>query len=196
MYSLYKAVQKIFTVCCFSEMDTKRFDAQNGMQLSCSLAYSCKRKERKKKKKQATSSEFKCCSLLPFAYFLFFFFWCCWECEKLHQLSANETINSTEDLKGQGTGTELTPGHLFIAVTHFKVQSICESWARNCGAGLMLMCEDEICSVGQIFNPKIVWGGGENELEDFFCSIILLIWFIKGHSSVYLSCMGGLSKDA
>lgn len=96
-------------------MDTKGFNAQNGMRLSCSLAYSCKKKK-KRKEIQPTEAEYKWCYLLPFAYFLLFFSCCYGEREMLHQLSANETINSTEDLKGQGAGAELTPGHLFIAV--------------------------------------------------------------------------------
>lgn len=81
-------------------MDTKGFNAQNGMQLSCSLAYSCK-KEEKRKEIQPTKAEYKWCYLLSFAYFLLFFSCCYGEHEMLHQLSANETINSTEDLKGQ-----------------------------------------------------------------------------------------------
>lgn len=46
--------------------------------------------------------------------------------EKLHQVRASEAINSTEDLKGQGAGGELTRGHLFVAVTHIKPDALCE----------------------------------------------------------------------
>lgn len=52
-------------------------------------------------------------------------------CEKPHQLSASEAINSTEDLKGWEAAGEVTWDNLFIAVTHIKPNASLECQVIN-----------------------------------------------------------------
>lgn len=63
--------------------------------------------------------------LLELFFLYFLFLWGCGKCEKLHQLSASEAINSTKGPRGRSAGTEPTQGHLFISA-EIKPQALSE----------------------------------------------------------------------